>query len=704
MHCASCAVNNENALKKVSGVSEAVVNFATQTATVHFDEARATEKEIYDAIVKAGYKVSAALTTGHAHDEHQQRKALSAIVLSIPVLLLAMTGYQVPYSAWIQAILGTAVILVLGWGFHVGMVRQARYLRANMDTLISLGTLAALVYSYWILWTGGEEFYFETGAVITALILLGEYFEARSRGRASEAIEKLLKLGAKTARLADGREIPVDEVKIDDVLLVKPGEKIPVDGKVVKGTTSVDESMLTGESLPVDKKWGDDVFGATINVSGAVEMRAVKVGLETVLAQIVKMVTDAQTTKAPIQRLADKISGIFVPIVLVIALATIVGWYFYTGDIALSIIPAVAVLVIACPCALGLATPTAIMVGTGKGAERGILIKNGEALEKGKKIDMVIFDKTGTLTEGSPKVTNIRTCDVLNIGEGEVLALAASLENFSEHPLARAIVNAAQEKKLPLREVSDFQNIVGQGVKGKIDGVEYFIGRFTDDSCRQQTEELEDQAKTVIAVVRNNKALGVIAIADTLKSDAQEAVQKLRAKNIESIMITGDNQKTAEAIAKQVGIERVFAKVLPQEKAEIVRKIQNKEIGNWKLEIGNSSRRLAVAFVGDGINDAPALVQADLGIAVGTGTDIAIEAGNIVLVKGSPSKVVEALNLSQLTFRTILQNLFWAFFYNTAALPLAALGLLNPIIAAGAMALSSISVVGNSLRIRRKKL
>jgi Cu+-exporting ATPase len=545
--------------------------------------------------------------------------------------------------------------------------------------------------------TRQPDLYFETGAVIAALILLGRYFEAKSRGQASEAIEKLLQLGAKTARLVENgqeREIPVEEVKVGDVLLVKPGEKIPVDGKVVQGASSVDESMLTGESLPVGKKSNDDVFGATININGVIYIQATKVGPDTVLAQIVKMVAEAQVKKAPIQKLADKISGIFVPIVLGIAVTTAIAWYLITGDIASSLIPAVAVLVIACPCSLGLATPTAIMVGTGIGAKRGILIKNGEALEKGKKIDVVMFDKTGTLTEGKPKVTDIVSCES-NITADEILSLGASLEKLSEHPLAQAIVNAAKEKSIQLQEVQDFESFAGKGVRGKVDSKTVLVGsgRLMSDSsipaatCQNRIVDLEKQAKTVIAVASNNRVLGLIAIADTLKADAKEAVQKLRGLGVETIMITGDNRRTAEAIAKEVGIEKIFSEVLPQDKADKVKSLQQEG--------------LKIAFVGDGINDAPALVQADLGIAIGTGTDIAIEAGNIVLVKGSPTKVVEALGLSKLTFRTIKQNMFWAFFYNVAAIPLAALGLLNPMIAAGAMAFSSVSVVGNSLRIKR---
>ena len=736
MHCASCVTRNESSLKKIKGVRDASVNFGTHSATVEFDDSLVTEKTLYEAIIKNGYKV----LTEESAQQHKEMikkelqatkiRAIWALLLSVPPVVLAMSAIEFPsliggynLSIWIQAILSTLVVVGLGWEFHIGMLRQAKLKSANMDTLISIGTLAAILFSIWAMAVGEENLYFETGAVITALILLGRYFEEKSRGQASEAIEKLLQLGAKTARLIDGnmeREVPIEAVVVGDILLVKPGEKIPVDGKIVKGDTSIDESMLTGESMLVGKHINDDVFGATININGAVHVQATKVGQDTVLAQIVKMVAEAQVKKAPIQKLADKISGIFVPIVLGIAVVTAIAWYVATGNITQSIIPAVAVLVIACPCSLGLATPTAIMVGTGLGAKRGILIKNGEALEKGEKIDVVMFDKTGTLTEGKPKVTDIVPISVISssssrlslsetnvlseqseskdLDRDNILQLAGSIEKLSEHPLALAIVNAAKDRNLTLREVYKFENLEGRGIKGHIGSDALLIGSprlmkevgISTQNLQQKIEELENQAKTVIAVSKNDKVIGIIAIADTLKEDAKEAVSKLRLAGIETSMVTGDNKRTADAIAKQLDIEKVFAEVLPQDKAEKVKLLQKEG--------------MKVAFVGDGINDAPALVQADLGIAIGTGTDIAIEAGNIVLVKGHPLKVVEALALARITFRTIKQNMFWAFFYNVAALPFAAFGLLNPMIAAGAMAFSSVSVVGNSLRIKRKNI
>jgi Cu+-exporting ATPase len=510
----------------------------------------------------------------------------------------------------------------------------------------------------------------------------------------------LIELGAKTAHVSrDGAEqdIPIDEVRVGDILLVKPGEKVPVDGKVVGGSSNIDESMLTGESMPVNKTKGDEVFGATINIGGAFQMQATKVGQDTALAHIVKMVAGAQVKKAPIQKLADRISGVFVPIVLGIAILTAAAWYVITGDISQSFVPTVAVLVIACPCSLGLATPTAILVGTGLGGRRGILIKNGEALERGSKIDVVVFDKTGTLTEGRPQVMDVLACKAQG-DPHDVLALAASIERLSEHPLAQAVVRAAQDKNLGLMHVRNFENLAGKGVRGRIGNDVVTVGSprlllehgIVLDRHASSIAKYEAEAKTVIAAARGGELVGVIAVADSLKEDAKAAVERLRGEGVETVMMTGDNRKTAEAIAREIGIDRVFAEVLPQDKAEQVRELQK------------GGRR--VAFVGDGINDAPALVQADLGIAIGTGTDIAIEAGNIVLVKGHPLKVIEALMLSRLTFRTIKQNLLWAFVYNVAAIPLAALGLLNPMIAAAAMAGSSLTVVGNSLRIKRQKL
>jgi heavy metal translocating P-type ATPase len=713
MHCASCAARNERVLNKITGVLKASVNYGMHSARVEFDEKAVSERALYDAVIASGYQV---LTSEFAADQKDQvqrelqlarQRAFLALLLAAPVAALAMFDIDLPWtlaghnlSIWIQAVLSAVVVLGLGWEFHAGMVRQTRNGAANMDTLISLGTLTALIYSAWAMRAGAHHLYFESGAVIAALILLGRYFEARSRGQASEAIEKLIELGAKTAHFIrdEGEyEISIDEVKVGDMLLVKPGEKIPVDGNVIGGRSSVDEAMLTGESMPVDKSVGDAVFGATVNLTGAFRMLATKVGADTTLAQIVKMVADAQGHKAPIQKLADRVSAVFVPIVLGLAALTALIWYWLTGDLTQSIVPAVAVLVIACPCSLGLATPTAIMVGTGLGARRGILIKNGEALERGRHIDVVMFDKTGTLTEGRPRLMEVIPC-APQAGRDTVLRLASSVERLSEHPLAQAVVTAAREKNLELADIKDFANHAGKGVSGKIGDDTLVVGntRFlksegvAPDAQARTIEAHEAQAQTVVGVARNGELIGLLTIADALKEDAKAAVDHLHAQGIQTVIITGDNAKAARAIAAQTGVQKVIAEVLPQDKVAEVRLLQE------------GGRR--VAFVGDGINDAPALAQADLGIAIGTGTDIAIETGNIVLVKGHPLKVVEALNLSRLTFRAIRQNLFWAFFYNIAAIPLAAFGLLNPMIAAAAMALSSVTVVGNSLRIKRQKL
>jgi Cu+-exporting ATPase len=543
MHCAACAVRNERTLGKIPGVLKANVNLGTRRARVEFDENAVTDAVLRDAVVQNGYEV---LADDLAADPQQlarlevqiaKQRAFWAIALGTPVVFLAMAGISLPWtylgrniSVWIQAVLSSVVILGLGFEYHRGMIAQTRNLAANMDTLISLGTLAALSYSLWGMWVGNSHLYFETGVVIAALILLGRYFEARSRGQAGEAIEKLMALSAKTARIiqnGEERDIPIEQVKAGDVLLVRPGEKIPVDGNLLEGTSSVDESMLTGESMPVTKAKGDEVSGATVNLSGAFQMCATKIGQDTILAQIVRMVSEAQGNKAPIQKLVDQVSGIFVPVVLGIALATAIGWYLATGDVARSFLPAVAVLLIACPCSLGLATPTAIMVGTGIGARRGILIKNGEALERGRKIDVVVLDKTGTLTEGRPSVTKVEAIGELS-GD-TVLLLAASVERLSEHPLAQAIVRAANAKNLLSTTVDDFANVAGKGVKARIDNASVLVGnpRFMQeegiklDATLAQIEAHQARAETVVLVARNGELIGIIAIADALKSDVK---------------------------------------------------------------------------------------------------------------------------------------------------------------------------------------
>lgn len=719
MHCASCAVRNEKSLSKLGGVKTASVNYAMRSASVEFDESQVSEHDLHKAVQSNGYNVEMQNheTQGGYGHEHaamaNQRevasaktKAIASLALAVPTLILAMFKINLPWqwgafnaSLWLQAALSVITVFIIGKEFHIMTVKLLRHFAANMDTLISLGTVAAVAYSVWAMGEGKQEFYFETAAIITAFILLGRFLEAKSRGQASLAISKLMQLGAKFAHLVKDNtviDIPIQQVRVNDIVTVKPGEKYPVDGQIIKGQTTSDESMLTGESMPVTKREGDEVFGATINIDGSVHIKTLKVGNDTVLSQIIKMVEEAQVKKAPIQKLADKIAGIFVPIIIILALGTFASWFLVSHDIGRSLIAAVAVLVIACPCALGLATPVAILVGTGEGAKKGILIKNGSALEKAKHIDVVMFDKTGTLTEGKPAVTDVVPAS--GTDKDALLALAASVEKHSEHPLAQAICRNAEAKNIKFAEITDFRNLAGKGVTAKVANDEIFIASprlvlelgVENSELGPKIQALELQAKTVVCVVKNKKLAGLIAIADILKPDAKEAIIKLKAMGILSVMISGDNLRTAGAIAAESGINQVLAEVLPQNKAIEVKKLQQ--------------QGKKVAFVGDGINDAPALVQADLGIAIGTGTDIAIESGELVLVKGSPLKVVEALKLSQMTFKIIKQNLFWAFFYNVAAVPLAALGYLNPMIAGAAMAFSSFSVVANSLRIKNNKI
>ncbi|MBI2484991.1 copper-translocating P-type ATPase [Candidatus Uhrbacteria bacterium] len=701
MHCASCAVRIESSLKKLPGVKEANVNYALKQAMVEHDETLSPEHALHTAVQREGYNVEMQ-HEGHteggdhmAHGEMRTTRRLSAIAftLAVPVLVLAMLG-TLP---WLQAILGTIVVLGPGMVFHKTALRQARHLAAGMDTLISLGTLAALILSWWQMFSGGEV-YFETAAIITAFILLGRFFEAKSKGKASEAISKLLELGAKMAHrlLPDGsqEDVPVENLRVGDRVLVKPGEKMPVDGEILQGLSSVDESMLTGESMPISKKPGDLVYGATVNLQGALTLTVKKETKDMVLAQIVRLVSDAQGKKAPIQKLVDKISGIFVPIVLLISLATFFVWLGLGNAVPVALIHAVAVLVIACPCALGLATPTAILVGTGRGAREGVLIKNGEALERGRDITTIIFDKTGTLTEGKPHVADFIPV-AGNVDKNTLLGLAGGLEASSEHPLARAVVEFAKGENVPLQTIERVEAVSGKGVRGQAGGHTVFMGSAawvhevtgTVEGEQTKIDALRAEGKTISLLARGKEILAIFGIADVAKPKAKEAIAALRKRGLQVTMLTGDHQRTAEAIGRQLGIEDIVAQVLPEDKLLRVKERQ-----------ANGEK---VAFVGDGINDAPALTQADLGIAVGSGTDIAIEAGQVVLVGGGPEKVVEAIRLSQRTYRTIKQNLFWAFFYNVFSIPLAAAGLLSPVIASAAMALSSISVVMNSLRLKR---
>ncbi|WP_250229169.1 heavy metal translocating P-type ATPase [Anaeropeptidivorans aminofermentans] len=725
MSCAVCAGKIEKKLSKMEGVTSAGVNLATEEAFIIYDGAKLSKSEIVKAIEGLGYGVietteEKAETTEELFEKEKEKEAKSlkrdliiSIALSAPMLLGMILGFagihnsftNVLHNEYFQFILATPVQFYIGRRFYKNAFNAVKNGGSNMDVLVALGTTAAYALSIYngfiaptdMVHMGMKEIYFESSAVIITLILLGKYLESSAKGRTTEAIKKLMGLQAKAARiLRDGAEveIPIGDVAIGDIIIVKPGEKIPVDGIIVSGSSSVDQSMLTGESIPVEKKEGDFVIGATINKLGSFHMRAEKVGKDTALSQIVKMVEQAQGNKAPIQKIADRVSGIFVPAIIVIAIITFIGWALYSGDYQQAIINAVAVLVIACPCSLGLATPTAIMVGTGLGAEKGILIKGGEYLESACNANTVVFDKTGTITKGEPVVTDVITLGEMT--EEEVLSYAASAEKSSEHPLGEAIYKYVEENKIPLYETKDFKAIPGKGIYALIEGKEVYIGtrKLIEDKHSEKAESeasrLENEGKTAMFVVVSNKLQGIIAVADTIKETSAEAVKLLKDAGIDVYMITGDNLRTAKAIAKQAGIDKVLAEVLPENKAE--------EIERLKKE-GKK-----VIMVGDGINDAPALVAADIGMAMGTGTDIAIEAADITLLRGDLKSVYQAINLSRKSMRKIKQNLFWAFFYNVVGVPFAAFGLLTPIIAGAAMAMSSVSVVTNSLTLKRAKI
>jgi Cu+-exporting ATPase len=608
-----------------------------------------------------------------------------------------MFGKSVPNSIWIQAVLSTIVVFGPGLVFHKSTIAVLKRRRADMDTLISIGTLAAVIFS-WGQLAVRKEIYFETAAIITAFILLGRYLETRSKGRASQAIRRLLEIGAKVAhRVKDGKteDVAVSELVVGDLVLVKAGEKIPLDGEVAEGVSAVDESMLTGESLPITKNIGDQVFGATLNQQGLLKISVTQIAGNTVLDQMAKLMEEAQQKKAPIQKIVDQVSGIFVPVVLILAALTFVGWLMIGGSLVSALIPAVAVLVIACPCALGLATPTAILVGTGRGAREGVLIKSGEALERGRNLDMILLDKTGTLTKGKPAVQKIILNPEFSFSEDQVLKIAASLAASSEHPLSKAVIRRAQERGTMLnKKISSFEEIKGKGVVAKCEhGLPLRLGNLkllAEAGLNTVWAEkiLASEVGTCLFVAHHDQEImGAIVVADEIRAESAAAIVELKKLGLETVMITGDHKIIAESVAKELTLDSFRAEVLPDQKLEIVREFQK--------------QGKKVAFVGDGINDAPALVQADLGIAIGAGTDIAIEAGQIVLVGGGPEKVVEAVRLSRRTYGIIKQNLFWAFGYNVVAIPLAVFGLLNPMIASAAMAMSSVSVVLNSLRLRK---
>ena len=714
MTCAACSSRIEKVLNKQVGVAQATVNLATESASIEYNPAVISQEDLIARIQKLGYdaKVKAGAEERKTHKEQQLKmlkmKLAIAIVLSIPLLITMVDhlfGLPIPSilnNPWFQFALATPVQFFIGWQFYIGAYKNLRNGSANMDVLVALGTSAAYFYSlYEAIRTIGHpgyvpHLYFETSAVLITLILLGKYLEVRAKSQTTQAISRLLNLQAKEARiLRNGEEvmIPVEEVTVGDHLIVKPGEKIPVDGIVVKGNTAVDESMLTGESIPVEKTVGAEVIGATLNKNGTIEMRATKVGKDTALAGIVKIVEQAQGSKAPIQRMADVISGYFVPIVVVIALLTFMIWITLVtpGNIEPALIAAIAVLVIACPCALGLATPTSIMVGTGRSAENGILFKGGEHLERTRDLDTIVLDKTGTITKGEPEVTDF-------FGNDEILQYVASAEKASEHPLAEAIVNYAREKGIEFLETESFLAIPGHGIEATIAGRHVLVGTrklmrdrgVAIEQAEAIMNEYENAGKTAMLIALDGDYRGVIAVADTVKETAKEAIDELKKLGLDVIMLTGDNERTARAIAREVGIDRVIAQVLPGEKADRIKELQlqGKKIG----------------MVGDGINDAPALAVADIGIAIGTGSDVAIETADVTILGGDLTLIPKAIKLSQATMRNIKQNLFWALVYNSLGIPIAALGLLAPWIAGAAMAFSSVSVVTNSLRLKRVKI